>query len=314
MTTLVDEPRADSSLSPAQRLRGTMAAVALHFTWFGVRKSLNTEQKAQAADAFGAEGAYLSAGKKLIDTSHPAFKAVTALKSQIVQFLRSMSVPYPEPGIRLIRRDEIGLFDTKLTSLRQELDEAVVNLDRHFSELKAAARRRLGRLYNPADYPETLIGLFAVTWEYPNCEPPAYLQQLSPELYEEESRRVAARFEECIRLAEEAFTEEFGKLVSHLSERLSGSEDSREKIFRDSAVQNLTEFFQRFRHLNVRSSEQLDQLVSQAQQIVRGVQPQALRDDTHLRQQIASQLAGVQSQIEGMLVDRPRRAILRRPR
>ncbi|HUE73468.1 MAG TPA: hypothetical protein VMP01_21500 [Pirellulaceae bacterium] len=314
MTTLVDEPWADSSLSPAHRLRGSMAAVALHFTWFGVRKSLNTEQKAQAADAFGAEGAYLSAGKKLIDTSHPAFKTVTALKSQIVQFLRSMSVPYPEPGLRLIRRDEIGLFDTKLTSLRQELDEAVANLDRHFSELKAAARRRLGRLYNPADYPESLVGLFGVTWEYPNCEPPAYLQQLSPKLYEEESRRVAARFEECIRLAEEAFTEEFGKLVSHLSERLSGSEDGREKIFRDSAVQNLSEFFQRFRHLNVRSSEQLDQLVNQAQQIVRGVQPQALRDDTQLRQQIASQLAGVQSQIEGMLVDRPRRAILRRPR
>ncbi|HUE73751.1 MAG TPA: hypothetical protein VMP01_22925 [Pirellulaceae bacterium] len=57
MSSLVDEPRADRSLSPAQRLRGTMAAVALHFTWFGVRKSLNTEQKAQAADAFGAEGA-----------------------------------------------------------------------------------------------------------------------------------------------------------------------------------------------------------------------------------------------------------------
>ena len=312
---LVDPPAADvPASSAAQRLRAAMAAVAIHFTWFGVRKTLNTEQKAQAADAFGAEGAYLSAGKKLIDTSHPAFKAVTALKSQIVQFWKSMSVPYPEPGIRLIRRDEISLFDAKLTSLRQELEEAVSNLNEHFSELKVAARRRLGRLYNPADYPETLVGLFGVTWEYPNCEPPAYLRQLSPELYEEESRRVQARFEECVRLAEEAFTEEFSKLVAHLTERLSGSEDGKPKIFRDSAVQNLTGFFERFRHLNVQSSEQLDQLVEQAQRIVRGVQPQALRDDTSLRQQIGSQLAGVQSQIEGMLVDRPRRSILRRPR
>ena len=314
MTSQLEAPPGTTSPSPAQRLRGTMAAVALHFTWFGVRKSLNTEQKAQAADAFGAEGSYLSAGKKLIDTSHSAFKTVTALKSQIGQFWKSMSLPYPEPGVRLIRRDEIGMFDTRLTTLRQELDEAVSNLSDHFSELKSAARRRLGRLYNPADYPDSLVGLFGVSWEYPNCEPPAYLQQLSPELFEEESRRVAARFEECIRLAEEAFTEEFGKLVAHLTERLSGSEDGKSKIFRDSAVQNLSEFFQRFRHLNVRSSEQLDQLVDNAQRIVRGVQPQALRDDTSLRQQIASQLAGVQSQIEGMLVDRPRRAILRRPR
>jgi hypothetical protein len=194
MTNLIEDPPDTTTSSPAQKLRGTMAAVALHFTWFGVRKSLNTEQKAQAADAFGAEGSYLSAGKKLFDTSHPAFKAVTALKSQIVQFSKSMSLPYPEPGIRLIRRDEIGMFDTRLTTLRQELDEAVSNLSDHFSELKSAARRRLGRLYSSADYPETLAGLFGVTWEYPNCEPPAYLQQLSPELFEEESRRVAARF------------------------------------------------------------------------------------------------------------------------
>lgn len=314
MTSLVDELRAASAHSPAQRLRATMAAVALHFTWFGVRKSLSADQKSEAAHAFGAEGSYLSAGKKLIDTSHPAFKGVTAKKSQIVQFWKSMSVPYPEPGVRLIRRDEIQVFDVKLTSLRSELDESVSRLNDHFSDLKSAAGRRLGRLYSPADYPESLMGLFGVTWEYPNCEPPTYLRQLSPELYEEESRRVAARFEECIQLAEEAFSEEFAKLVAHLTERLSGSEDGKPKVFRDSAVQNLAEFFQRFRHLNVRSSEHLDELVEQAQKIVRGVQPQALRDDTSLRQRIAVQLAGVQSQVEGMLVDRPRRAILRRPR
>ena len=43
-----------------------MAAVRLSFIWFGVRKTLSPEQKAQAADAFGAEGNYLSAGKKLL--------------------------------------------------------------------------------------------------------------------------------------------------------------------------------------------------------------------------------------------------------
>jgi hypothetical protein len=79
-------------------------------------------------------------------------------------------------------------------------------------------------------------------------------------------------------------------------------------------VENLTEFFQRFRHLNVRSNQQLDDLVAQAQQIVRGVRPQQLRDDQHVRQQIATQLSGVQSVMDGLLIDRPRRNILRRPR
>ena len=56
-----------------------MAAVRVSLSWFGTRKSLTSEQRTQAADTFGAEGAFLSAGKKLLDTKHEAYKAVTAV-------------------------------------------------------------------------------------------------------------------------------------------------------------------------------------------------------------------------------------------
>ena len=48
--------------------------------------------------------------------------------------------------------------------------------------------------------------------------------------------------------------------------------------------------------------------MNQAQQVVQGVQGQQLRDSADLRQHVATQLAGVQSVLDGMLVDRPRRA------
>ncbi len=118
----------------ARRLRTTMAAVRLSFTWFGVRRSLSAEQKEQAADSFGAEGAYLSAAKKLIDTSHAAYKAVTAIRGRASQFWRSLSLPYPEPGIRLIRQDDIALFDVQLTTMQAELAEAVESLNEHFDD------------------------------------------------------------------------------------------------------------------------------------------------------------------------------------
>src|SRR5271170_1147134 len=97
MTTLLDEPASHTDSSTGQRLRALTAAVRLSFTWFGTRKTLTPEQKAQAADTFGAEGEFLSAGKKLLDTKHPRFKAVTAVKTQIVDYWRSVSLPFPEP-------------------------------------------------------------------------------------------------------------------------------------------------------------------------------------------------------------------------
>ena len=94
---------------------------------------------------------------------------------------------------------------------------------------------------------------------------------------------------------------------------MTGQNDGKPKVFRDSIVNNLTEFFQRFRHLNVRSNEQLDLLVDQAQQIIQGVEPQALRDNGVLRDTVASELSELQSSLDDLLVDRPRRRILRRP-
>jgi hypothetical protein len=312
MTTMIEDT--PETTQAAGRLRATMAAVRVAFTWLGVRKTLSPEQKSQAAESFGAEREFLSAGKKLLDTSHPAFKAVTSVRNRIVSYWKGMSLPYPEPGIRLIRQDDIGAFTLQLTTLKQELAEAVEALDRRYAELKSAARQRLGSLYNAADYPTSLTGWFDCNWDFPSVEPPDYLRQLSPQLYEQEAARVSARFDEAIRLAEEAFTEELSKLVSHLTERLSGTEDGKPKVFRDTAVENLGEFFERFRHLNVRSNQQLDELVGQAQRIVSGVQPQQLRDDQPLRQQIATQLSSVQATLDGLLVDRPRRSILRRSR
>ena len=313
MTTLLDEPQTQRAVSPTDRLRTTMAAARLSFTWLGVRKSLTSAQKNQAADSFGAEGKFLSAGKKLLDTSHPAFKAVTAIRGRAIAYWKGVSLPFPEPGIRLIRQDVITGFDQQVAEFREELDDAVGELDRQYDELRSVARERLGNLFDISDYPNSLIGMFAIEHDYPSVEPPNYLRQLSPELYEAECRRVQSRFDEAVQLTETAFTEELSKLVEHLSERLSGS-DGRPKVFRDSVVENLTAFFDRFRALNVRSNEQLDDLVSRAQRVLGGVEPQQLRDSGTLRQQIATQLAGVQSSLDGLLMDRPRRNIQRRPR
>jgi hypothetical protein len=291
-----------------------MLAMRLSFAWFGTRKTLSSAQKSQAAESFGAEGDVISAGKKLIDTRDPVFRAVTSIRTRTGSYFKGISLPYPEPGIRLIRQGDLDEINLHMGEFKDELAEAVRDLDGRFDELKSAARQRLGDLFNEADYPASLLGLFDMAWDFPSVEPPDYLQRLNPQVYQQECQRVQTRFDEAVRLAETAFTEELAKLVDHLAERITGEDDGRPKVFRDSAVENLQGFFERFRSLNIQSNAELDDLVDRAQRVVAGVEPQQLRDSGDLRQQLATQLSSVQSSLDQMLVDRPRRNIIRRPR
>ena len=47
------------------------------------------------------------------------------------------------------------------------------------------------------------------------------------------------------------------------------------------------------------------------QGLVRGITPQGLREDGDLRRHVATQLSQVQAAVDGMLVDQPRRRIVR---
>jgi hypothetical protein len=297
--------------NPARRLRTTAAAVRVAFTWWGVHKALTVQQKEEVCDAAGADARLLSAGKKIVDVRHEAFRRLTSVRSRIVHHWRGLTLPYVEPGVRLIRQADIAGFVAAMEQFRGELRTAEAALADEFDRMKADARDRLGRLYNPADYPPAVRGLFAVEWDFPSVEPPSYLLRLAPEVYRQEQERVAGRFEEAVRLAEQAFVAEFARLVSHLSERLADDPAGRRQVFRDTVVGNLTAFFERFRTLNLRSSADLDRLVEQAQGLVRGVAPQDLRDDAGLRQHVAREMAVVQSRLDGLIVERPRRQLVR---
>ena len=314
MSTMLDEPATSPAQSHASRLQLETTAVRLHIRWPGTRKSLSRDQKQQAAGAFEADIRTLSAAKRLFDTSHPSFRAVSAIKTRASSLWKGMTLPYIEPGVRLLRRNDVADFDERMSAIQSDLSEAVEELDRCYGELVDQAREQLGHLFDPADYPVSMSDLFAIAWDFPSVTPPAYLRTVSPELYEQECQRVQAKFAEAVELAEQTFAEELTQLVSHLAERLSGSIDGKPKVFRDTAVTNLNEFFERFQRLNVSSNEDLDQLVESARQVVSGVAPQDLRDRPSLREQVAQSLSQVETSLDDLMTDRPRRNIIRGPR
>jgi hypothetical protein len=305
----------------ATHLQADWAGIRLSFGRMGTRKTLSPSQKQQAADPFDAAGDYLSASSKLLDTKDPAFKAVTAVLTKAREAWLYATLPYTEPGVRLIRQDRVDALVVKFGEFQIELAAAVTGLASRYDYLKERAREKRGTLYNPADYPPTLDGLFSVEWDLPSLAPPEYLMA-KPDLYAEQSARIAARFDQAVSLAEEAFAGELADMLDTLQRKLNGLDDGTEKRLHESSLTNLREFFTRFRTLNLHSSAELDRVVAQAEEALSGrsliggqpVTREELRDSESLRRDVRTRLSAVTATLEGMMVSQPRRALTRRPK
>ena len=244
------------------RVRDNFVACRVKFKWFGTSKSLTSNQKSRAAESFGADGNAISAAKRLIDTKHESYRALTSVKSQINKHWRDASLPYPESGIRLIRNDSVDEFNASLLGFKNQLNDGVVDLNHHYSDLKEVARLRLGSLFNHDDYPSSLSDEFNVSWDFPSVDAPDYLRSLSPEIYRRECERVRSQFSNAVELAEQMFQDQLAELVEHLVERLSANEGGKQKTFRDSTITNLDDSFQGFVNSTSEAMKSLANLLS----------------------------------------------------
>ena len=294
----------------AQRLREETMACRLERSQFGTSRKVNDEQKGRMAELFGADASRLAANKKLLNKRHDAYLAVTSALNRARDCWMDNTVPYPEPGLRLIKRDRVEAFDTAMRAIKADLDAAKLELERVYTdELIPDARERLGSLFNVADYPMEISGEFDVAWGFSNVEPAEYLREISPRLYEAEQERVRARFEEAIALTEAAFVEELSQMVSRLVDRLTPQPDGKKQVITESSVENLNGFFDRFRTLNIGSNADLDRIVDEALRIVKGVDVKNLRKDVTAQGSIRSSMQELARQLDGMVVDRPKRKI-----
>jgi hypothetical protein len=287
-----------------------MGAVKLSFSWLGTQRKLSDTQTKQAADTFHAATDLVTASKRLIDTKNATYRTLTAIKSQASSYWRSMTLPYPQEGIRLIKQADVAAFEDKMREFREQLAAAASNLQLEYESIKEASREKLGDLFNPTDYPPTLDGVFEIKWEYPPVEPPNYLMTFNPELYSQEQSRVQHRFEAAVVMAENAFAEQLQEMIAHLIERLTDEPDGTKKTFRSSAVENFKEFYDNFRRMNVRSNAQLEGLIRQANDLVAGVDVADLRKNADLRQNLSHQMHTVKSALDSMITNAPRRRVL----
>jgi hypothetical protein len=254
-----------------------------------------------------ADNESISVGKELLDC--PELGAITTLDGKIRTWIYVRSLPSGvlKEGVYRLPLSLVDEVDRELKNFQQQRMELIDQFIQVYPQKADEARTRLRVLYDPSDYPpaEQIRGAFDLQWRYLSLDIPNTISNvLIQQEREKAAKDVAAEMDE-IRLA---LRESFADLISHAANSLTVGPDNKPKIFRDSLVNNLEQFFHYFDQKNIVNDEDLAALVKQARSIMQGVSPDDLRENISLRKDIQQAMNSIKQTItEGVMLKPGRR-------
>ncbi len=132
---------------------------------------------------------------------------------------------------------------------------------------------------------------------------PGESQVLTPEIYAREKQKFEQTMFEFRETAMDTLRTSFSSMVERIAVSLRG------KRFHGSLVGNIQEFLTDFDTLNITDDTELSAQVERCKAIMSGVNPDSLRSNSAFRSGIAASMANVQTSLNKMMVDRPRRKL-----
>ena len=283
-------------------------ATKVAFSWYGSRRAIESHHQLHLSSSVHADPAAIRTTKQLYNPKLAPLQEINAFRHQIRSHWESISTPYPEPGIRLILKENTETFTTTMHDYQIQLTQLACKVQSHRDDILSDAILRLGDLYNAYNYPQDLTELFGLEYSFPSLLPPG---DLPSHIYNAQYKQAQQRLDEAVTLAQQAFTAELADMVATLQDRLQPNPDGTKKIFHDTALTNLTDFFDRFAKLNFNSDKDLNDVVAQAKALTQGISTKELRSLPELRKQISTGLATVAQHLQPLIITQPRRRLLK---
>ncbi|WP_243367352.1 DUF3150 domain-containing protein [Fundidesulfovibrio soli] len=248
-------------------------------------------------------------GKKLLVNPELLGPIKTTIQ-QSRKLLSRYALPFPLAGLHLVPKDSIDEIDNRMEQFKNEFWSKVDTFATFYDEACSEAKSALGELFSETDYPQDIKSKFRFAWSFIVLDVPSKASFLSPEIYQKEKQKFQDLMTETRELAVAALREEFGEIITHLSEKITGGD--KPKIIRSNMSNRINEFLDGFADRNLFQDETLAKLVDEARGLVKTLNgnPYGVQYNEVLRQKVTHDFSALKTAIDAAIEEMPRRRIL----
>lgn len=311
-------PDVQEVLKVSEKLPEQSVILSLSFSRPGVRKKVRGESSGLDADP-----KMVHVSKDILDSDK--FRKIVNFDLKTYMEVQGMVLPFPlkaRSGLYLLPLGLVERVYDYLKNAREIREELVQEFLDEYPEKIEEAKERLGRLFDPNDYPapEQLKCGFSMSFNFVRLTLPDKVREVSEVVWEEERQKAKELWQDAVIAARQALRENALELVSKIKDILEPGEDGRAKSFKRSSFDKLQKFVEIFEQRNVVQDDSLEDVVQEIRQLVSSFNPDDIRvsqtriargevsDEVYeLRENLRKKFEEVQEKIEGLVGTKPSR-------
>ena len=196
------------------------------------------------------------------------------------------TLPWSDTGLRLLPTAAFFTYQHNMTALQGEFNTLVDKFLAAYDWEITQAQVKLGDLFNADEYPtaDRLREKFRFRTNYiPLPEVGDWRVDMEKETVATLQEHYNSYYSGALETAMKDVWGRMHEALAKMSERLDYTDDANKKIFRDSLVDNVIDIIDLLRDFNVTGDSQMEAMRQQLEEAMRGVTPDALREDQSFR-------------------------------
>lgn len=223
-------------------------------------------------------------------------EAINKYAANFRNWLYSETLPWSNSGLRLIPTAKFFDFKTTLDKYKTEFEGLVSDFVTDYPTRIAAQAFKLGSMFDRSEYPDANDIAHKFRFSYcfsPVPEAGHFLVDLGEEMEKELRDEYEKAYEERVNSAMKDLWTRLKDSLDKIAERLTPDEGGKNKIFRDSLVDNVLDLCGMLRDLNVTNDVNLEKARREVEMLLSGVVADDLRKSEEIRKDVKSEVDAI---------------------